>query len=492
MVGNEGRAFYTAAVELPVTTMLFHVLHAMAVANRNAVGQTPIMGWSGYNAFMQNSGHCDKAGAGGYNETTFVGSMDALVSTGLAAKGYVYLNADDCWIAENRTKEGKLTHDLSRFPHGMPWLIEQAHSRKLKLGLYAAASVETCRKYPGSQGHEKVDAQTFADWKADFAKLDSCGGTLANGTESWYNQYGAWSDTMNASGRQMVFSCSWAVYFTICAAKYPPSMWEQHCGKVPWENTYMADKCHMWRYGEDLAPIWSANEKACEGAATPAKCNGNMNGRGGSGVGDIINFAGSIWASSWRSVATIGAFNDPDFLVVGCPLDRPCEGYSQKGQTPLNEAEQQTQFSMWCLLQAPLIIGSDVRALSAAALKVLSNQDAIEINQDVYAGAQPTLLRGKVCYPSLGCPSNSSSDWVQTWYRRLSSGEIALAVVNMDNTTTLDVRIPLRELGLATHSATGGVGATSFDVWSKKTTVYADAISLSVAPHETKLLRVKY
>jgi hypothetical protein len=25
--------------------------------------------------------------------------------------------------------------------------------------------------------------------KADFAKLDSCGGTLANGTESWYNQY---------------------------------------------------------------------------------------------------------------------------------------------------------------------------------------------------------------------------------------------------------------------------------------------------------------
>ena len=24
------------------------------------------------------------------------------------------------------TKDGKLTHDLTRFPHGMPWLIEQA------------------------------------------------------------------------------------------------------------------------------------------------------------------------------------------------------------------------------------------------------------------------------------------------------------------------------------------------------------------------------
>jgi hypothetical protein len=29
-----------------------------------------------------------------------------------------------------------------------------------------------------------------------------------------------------------------------------------------------------------------------------------------------------------------------------------------KGQTPLTDAEQRTQFSMWCLLAAPLIIGS--------------------------------------------------------------------------------------------------------------------------------------
>eukprot|EP00729_Bicosta_minor_P005645 gene5645-2617_t len=154
------------------SAVLFLCGAASVCANRNAVGQTPIMGWSGYNAFMQHSGHCDKAGAGGYNETTFVQTMEALVSTGLDKLGYVYLNADDCWIAENRTADGKLTHDLSRFPHGMPWLIDQAHTRKLKLGLYAAASLETCRQYPGSQGYEAVDAATFAAWGADFAKLD--------------------------------------------------------------------------------------------------------------------------------------------------------------------------------------------------------------------------------------------------------------------------------------------------------------------------------
>ena len=93
-------------------------LLSVAAANRNAVGQTPIMGWSGCaptlpptptslpppphghttklrgacaadNAFMQNSGHCDKAGAGGYNETTFVQTAEALKRNGLADLGYV-------------------------------------------------------------------------------------------------------------------------------------------------------------------------------------------------------------------------------------------------------------------------------------------------------------------------------------------------------------------------------------------------------------------
>ena len=94
--------------------------------NSNAVGQKPIMGWSGYNAFMQNSGHCDRAGAGGYNETTFIQTMDALVSTGLDKAGYTYLNADDCWIAQNRTADGKLAADPNRFPHGMAWLTQEA------------------------------------------------------------------------------------------------------------------------------------------------------------------------------------------------------------------------------------------------------------------------------------------------------------------------------------------------------------------------------
>ena len=119
-----------------------------------------------------------------------------------AAQASPHVCARSCWIAEKRTASGELTYDLTRFPHGMKWLADQAHSRQLKLGLYAAASIETCRQFPGSQGYEEVDAKTFAGWGADFAKLDSCGGDLPNGTESWYQQYGRWSDAMNKTGRQ--------------------------------------------------------------------------------------------------------------------------------------------------------------------------------------------------------------------------------------------------------------------------------------------------
>ena len=46
---------------------------------------------------------------------------------------------------------------------------------------------------------------------------------------------------------RMVFSCSWAVYFTDCAARYPPAQWIEQCGAIPWDDDYINDKCHMWR-----------------------------------------------------------------------------------------------------------------------------------------------------------------------------------------------------------------------------------------------------
>ena len=102
----------------------------------------------------------------------------------------------------------------------------------------------------------------------------------------------------------MVFSCSWAVYFTICAAGHPVAEWESACGRIPWDQDYINDKCHMWRYGQDLQPIWG------EGSKAPATAN-LLSGHGGSGVGDVIEFASSIFAYNWRSETETPLFAMP-------------------------------------------------------------------------------------------------------------------------------------------------------------------------------------
>ena len=48
------------------------------------------------------------------------------------------------------------------------------HARGLQFGIYEDYGNYTCGGYPGILGHLQTDAQTFADWKVDYVKLDGC------------------------------------------------------------------------------------------------------------------------------------------------------------------------------------------------------------------------------------------------------------------------------------------------------------------------------
>ena len=145
--------------------------------------------------------------------------------------------------------------------------------------------------------------------------------------------------------------------------------------------------------------------------------------------------------------------------------------------------EQQTQFSMWCILQAPLIIGSDIRSLSKEALRILTNKEAISINQDISPGRTPWLVKGKSCQQD-NCTAHGP-DWIQIWARQMSNSDVAVAIVNMHNTTALQVSLELETLGLSSSTFV-------FDIWSKQMTKAMENIKLEVAPHETKLLRLSH
>lgn len=44
--------------------------------------------------------------------------------------------------------------------------------------------------------------------------------------------------------------------------------------------------------------------------------------------------------------------------------------------------EQRANFGLWAILKSPLVIGTDLRKLSKASLKILTSEEVIAVNQD--------------------------------------------------------------------------------------------------------------
>ena len=50
--------------------------------------------------------------------------MHILAADGYLAAGYTYVNMDDCWAEKQRTADGKLVANRTRFPSGMEGLAK--------------------------------------------------------------------------------------------------------------------------------------------------------------------------------------------------------------------------------------------------------------------------------------------------------------------------------------------------------------------------------
>ena len=94
--------------------------------------------------------------------------------------------------------------------------------------MYADYGSLTCGGYPGVLNHQETDADTFARWGVDQVKLDGCyvdetsmddGEMLTVKTflcpvisYSLHLGYPEFGRLLNATGRPMVYSCSWPAY----------------------------------------------------------------------------------------------------------------------------------------------------------------------------------------------------------------------------------------------------------------------------------------
>jgi alpha-galactosidase len=134
----------------------------------------------------------------------------------------------------------------------------------------------------------------------------------------------------------------------------------------------------------------------------------------------------------------------------------------------MTSIEAQAQLSMWAMLAAPLILGSDPRSLSAATIGVLENAQVIAVDQDSL-GAQGTLVQ--------------RTESGQVWVKPLAGGDRAVALFNR-GASALQITTTATAVGLSTADH-----YQLDDLWTGDTTTTKAEIAALVQPHGVVLYR---
>ncbi|MDP9169864.1 MAG: glycoside hydrolase family 27 protein [Acidobacteriota bacterium] len=158
----------------------------------NHLATTPPMGWNSWNKFHAN-----------IDGKTVREIADAMVSSGMKAAGYTYVNIDDGW--QGRRDEAGRIQANPNFPD-MKGLAAYVHSKGLKIGIYSSPGPRTCGGYEGSYGHEAQDAKTWAEWGIDYLKYDWCSASRVWKDEDMRAAYQKMGEALRASGKPIVFS----------------------------------------------------------------------------------------------------------------------------------------------------------------------------------------------------------------------------------------------------------------------------------------------
>jgi alpha-galactosidase len=371
------------------------------------------MGWNTY------------YGVGGvFGERTILSVARTLIDRGLVRAGYRIVWLDFGWASGARDQRGEIVVDRRQWPHGLAWLTHWLHARGLLAGIYTDAGYAGCEdRGVGSLDHEQKDANAFAAWGFDAVKVDFCGaGQEGLSPEVQYEQFSA-ALASNASGRPMLLNV-----------------------------------CNFW---------------------TPGQINGTRPSFADSALANYL-WAPRI-AQSWRTDTDIGFTHDIRFVNVLRNLDADAAHPDVAGPGRWNDpdylgpelgmtaAEAQAQLTMWAIVAAPLILGSDPRALSPATIAMLENRRVISVDQD------PLGIQG--------VPIRRDGD-AEVWVKPLRDGSRAVALLNR-GAAALTIGTDARAVGLGR--------ARRYHVenlWSDSVAATSGTITSSVPPDSAVLFRV--
>jgi alpha-galactosidase len=320
----------------------------------DGLAATPPMGWNTWNTFESR-----------ISESLIHDMVNIMIESGMRDAGYRYVVLDDCWALKERDPDGNLVPDPVKFPSGMKALGDYLHERGFSFGIYSCAGKTTCAGYPGSMGHEYQDARSFAEWGVDYLKYDWC----ATGTRDAKEAYSTMRDALHKAQRPVVFSlCEWGQ-------------------NRPWE--WAREVGHLWRISGDIYDCWDCEQEWS---------------RGWKAILDHYHDLqpSSVGRDGLGQYAGPDGWNDLDMMEVGS------EG--------LSVTESKSHFSLWCMVASPLMAGNDLRSMSPEIAAILTNPEAISINQDPMGvpGWRYSIMPGKY----------------ETWIRPLQDGDWALCILN--------------------------------------------------------------
>ena len=158
-------------------------------------------------------------------------------------------------------------------------------------------------------------------------------------------------------------------------------------------------------------------------------------------------------------------WNDPDMLAIGM------EG--------LNEVQNKTHMTMWCMMNSPLMLGIDLRTVEKgdAIYNIIANEDALSLNQDKLG------IQAKRVYSSLAKEAPDKEyiqdiNRVDILVKPLSEDRFAISFINVsfedtDKTFKVDEELIKKFFGdkikfFSQYKVK--------DIWSKEETIITDSV----------------
>ena len=345
----------------------------------------------------------------GIDEQIVRETADAIATNGMKAAGYVYVNIDDGW-GGSRDSNGVIEAYSAKFPGGIKALADYVHAKGLKLGLYTDHGTNTCSSCVGGQKQPGSFGYEYIDAMT----------------------YAAWGvDYLkNDSCNQAIGSVARDDYFRMTDGL-------RQSGR-PIVVSICENREHYEYWSPDLGNLWRT-------------------------TGDISDsfssMAGRIDPNSKSAfVAGPGRWNDPDMMEIG-----------NGGMT---DTEYRAHFTMWCIMAAPLVSGADLRSISSAAINIMTNAEAIAVDQDP-AGEQGIRVDG-------------TAGALEVWSKPLGYDFTTRAVALFNRTTNAAaITCNWTNLGLQTGQA------TVRDLWAHADLgVFTNSFTTNVPAHGAVLLKV--